>query len=246
MAKHSVIPLGDAAAYVEFSETLDLAVNAKTQRLAQAIRALNLPWLTDVVPTLGGVALHFDLQHVELPASPTMEIAEMVEACLAEGATSKLARPRLVEVPVCYAPVFGLDLALVANTLQLSEQRVIELHCAGEHRVLMMGFSPGQPYLGGLDPSLSLPRKTTPRTKVPAGSIAIANTQTVIYPFATPGGWSIIGRTPLQLFDVSRTPACLLAPDDRIQFVSIDEREFERLVGASKSASSEFAQGEKL
>jgi inhibitor of KinA len=108
-------------------------------------------------------------------------------------------------------------------------QDVQKLHATAKHRVLMVGFSPGQPYIGGLDPKLAVPRRPTPRTVMPAGSVAIANAQTAVYPYETPGGWSIIGRTPLKIFDPERDPPSLFTPGDRVRFIAIGKDEFDRL-----------------
>jgi KipI family sensor histidine kinase inhibitor len=134
-----------------------------------------------------------------------------------------------VEVPVCYEPVFALDLEEVSSLTKIAKPDIQRLHANSRHFVLMVGFSPGQPYIGGLDAKLSVPRRATPRTVMPAGSVAIANAQTAVYPYETPGGWSIIGRTPLRVFDPAREPASLFAPGDRVQFVPITRAEFEGL-----------------
>jgi KipI family sensor histidine kinase inhibitor len=131
---------------------------------------------------------------------------------------------------VCYAAEVAPDLAEVAERCGLTVQEFVARHCASPHRVLMVGFVPGHPYIGGLDPSLSVPRRATPRLKVAAGSIAIANAQTVIYPFTTPGGWNIIGRTPLRVFDAMRDPPAILAPGDRVKFIPIELEEYETLM----------------
>jgi inhibitor of KinA len=230
-----VLPLGDSAAYVEFSETLDLAVNAAAQTLAEGLRAQALPWCVDIVPTLGGVALHFDLDHAQLPAAPLPAIEKLVEHLILAGAATDLPPGRLLDIPVCYAPEYGLDLLEVAERVGMLPAEVVRRHTAAEHRVLMMGFVPGCPYMGGLDPALNLPRRLSPRTRVPQGSVAIANLQVVLYPFATPGGWHILGRTPRRLFVPERDPACLFAPRDRVRFVSIDAKEFEHLAAQEAS-----------
>jgi inhibitor of KinA len=224
-----VLPLGDSAAYVEFSDTLDLAVNAAAQQLAEGLRAQALPWCVDIVPTLGGVALHFDLEHAQLPAAPLEAIEHVVAQLLLRSETTPALPGRLLEVPVCYAPEYGLDLLEVAERVAMTPEEVVRRHTAVEHRVLMMGFVPGCPYMGGLDPALNLPRRLSPRTRVPQGSVAIANLQVVLYPFVTPGGWHILGRTPKRLFVPERSPACLFSPRDRVRFVSISGKEFERL-----------------
>jgi KipI family sensor histidine kinase inhibitor len=219
-----VVPLGDLAAYVEFSRTLDLEVNAVAQRLAAAIVARAVPGIRDVVPALGGVALHFD---PGFDGDVAKTAAELVELCMKKGLPDADDLGREVEVPVCYDAEFALDMGEITERLKISSEEVIERHVAGEYRVLMVGFSPGHPYIGGLDPSLSVPRRATPRAMVPAGSIAIANQQTVVYPYAISGGWNIIGRTPLVAFDASRGSPSLFAPGDRVRFYAIDRREFE-------------------
>jgi KipI family sensor histidine kinase inhibitor len=231
-----VLPLGDAAAYVEFSETLDLAINDAVQRLAAAVRARAVPWLQDVVPALGGLALHFDIDHPALPTVPLQAAAELVDECLKAGLPASEEVGRAVEVPVCYDTELALDLEEIAARVKLAPDEVARRHAAREYRVLMMGFSPGLPYLGGLDPALAVPRRATPRATVPAGSIAIANLQAVVYPYAIPGGWNVIGRTPLTVFDARRAPPSLFAPGDRVRFRPVTRAEYERLREARRGA----------
>lgn len=219
-------PLGDAAIFAEFSLELDLRVNETIQAVAQSLREMAPPWVRDVVPSLAGLALHLDLEHAQLPPAPMDAAAELLHA--ARKAAARTAAGRRVEVPVCYDPEFGLDLAEVAQRTGLDPGDVVRRHSASEHRVLMVGFAPGQPYIGGLDPRLAVPRRATPRTRVPAGAIAIANTQTVVYPFEIAGGWSILGRTPLRVFDPARDPPCLLLPGDRVRFRPISREAFEK------------------
>ena len=222
-----VIPLGDSAAYVEFSTTLDLEVNSVVQRLALAILKRKVPWIRDVVPALGGVALHFDPDSAEFPEQRPLEAAlELVNECLKQGLAAKEDPGREVELPVCYEPQFALDIAEVAKKAGLSSEEVASLHAGGAYRVLMMGFAPGHAYMGGLDAKLTVPRRASPRAIVPAGSVAIANEQTVVYPYAISGGWNVIGRTPKVLFDATRTRPSLLWPGDRVRFRAISVAEF--------------------
>ena len=223
-----IVPLGDCAAYVEFSDSLDLEVNAVVQRLAAALRSRALPWVRDVVPALGGVALHFDPSHPALPAAPLQEVAAAVEACLAAGLPAAEALGRQLEVPVCYDPELALDLDAIAERVKLAPEALARRHAAPEYHVLMMGFAPGLPHLGGLDPALEVPRRAEPRLVVPPGSIAIAGLQAVVYPYAIPGGWNVIARTPLTLFDARGDPPSLFRPGDRVRFVPISRAEFER------------------
>ena len=221
-----VVPLGDLAAYVEFSRTLDLEVNALVQRLAVAVQARNAPFIRDVVPALGGLALHFD---PEFEGNCVAVAAELVELCLKEGISTSADVLRTVQVPVCYEPEFALDLQEISQKTGLSREEIIERHSTGGYRVLMMGFAPGHAYMGGLDPRLAVPRRATPRAVVPAGSIAIANEQTVVYPYSISGGWNVIGRTPLTVFDTERQEPSLFASGDRVRFKPIDRAEFMKL-----------------
>jgi KipI family sensor histidine kinase inhibitor len=225
-----VIPLGDSAAYVEFSTTLDLEVNSVVQRLALVILKRKVPWIRDVVPALGGVALHFDTDSPEFPQQRPLEAAlELVNESLKQSLAAKEDPGREVELPVCYEPEFALDIAEVAKTAGVSTAEVASLHAGGEYRVLMMGFAPGHAYMGGLDAKLAVPRRASPRAIVPAGSVAIANEQTVVYPYAISGGWNVIGRTPMILFDATRSRPSLLWPGDRVRFRAITRAQFVEL-----------------
>jgi KipI family sensor histidine kinase inhibitor len=221
-------PLGDAAVYAEFGDQLDLETNQSLQALAVALRARSLPWIRDVVPALCGIAVHFDPYHPALPASVLEYFEQLLQEAF-KSASKFEGSGRIVEVPVCYDPVFGLDLNEISERTSVPSGEISKRHAKSQHLVLMVGFSPGQPYIGGLDPKLSVPRRATPRTVMPAGSVAIANAQTAVYPYETPGGWSIIGRTPLRVFDPAREPASLFAPGDRVRFIPIPRSEFERL-----------------
>lgn len=222
----AIIPLGDCAAYVEFSEKVDLEVNALVQRLAIAVQAKGLPWIRDVVPALGGLALHFDPDHAGVHGDALQAAANVVGDCLKEGLPESGEAQRVVDVPVCYAPEFAPDIEEVAQKVKLSVEEVALRHAGGEYRVLMIGFAPGHAYMGGLNPKLSVPRRASPRTLVAPGAVAIANDQTVVYPYAISGGWSVIGRTPLTVFDAGREPPSLFEPGDRVRFHAISKDEF--------------------
>jgi KipI family sensor histidine kinase inhibitor len=221
-------PLGDAAVYAEFGDQLDLETNQSLQALAVALRVREIPWIRDVVPALCGIAVHVDPYHPELPVS-VMEYFETLMQDAFKSASKFEDSGRIVEVPVCYDPEFGLDLKEISERTSVPPEEISKRHTKSQHLVLMVGFSPGQPYIGGLDPKLSVPRRATPRTVMPAGSVAIANAQTAVYPYETPGGWSIIGRTPLKVFDPLREPASLFAPGDRVRFIAITREQFEKL-----------------
>ncbi len=207
---------------------VDLELNRSLQALAVAIRARAVPWIRDVVPALCGIALHFDPFHAEFPDATLEYCGELLHECF-KSASKFEDSGRSVEVPVCYDLEFGLDSAEVSQKTSISIAEIARRHVKTSHWVLMVGFSPGQPYIGGLDPKLSVPRRATPRTRMPMGAVAIANAQTAVYPYETPGGWNIIGSTPLRVFDPARDPANLFAPGDRVRFIAVSRSEFEKL-----------------
>lgn len=204
-----------------------MEVNEALPALAHTLRARAPAWVREVVPALTGVAVHFDPEHADLPAAPLAAAEALVRECI--SAMPSRAAGRTIEVPVCYDPEFALDVVEVAEKSGIEPEQIAQRHSRAEHRVLMVGFSPGLPYIAGLDPALSLPRRATPRTRVPAGSVAIANLQTTVYPFETPGGWSVIGRTPLVLFDPARNAPSLFSSGDRVRFVPVSRADYARL-----------------
>jgi KipI family sensor histidine kinase inhibitor len=215
--------LGDAALLFEFGEVIDAGVNARVLAAWRAILALRLPGVLDVVPAYASLAVHFDPARVE-PGSLASLVCDACRSPVEQDET----RP-VVSVPVCYEAAFAPDMDEVCAHTGLSMEEVVARHTAVVYRVFFLGFTPGFPYLGGLDPRLAVPRRDTPRTRIEPGSVAIGGAQTGVYPGASPGGWHIIGRTPIRLFDHGRTPACLLAPGDRLRFVPVSADGFSRL-----------------
>ena len=226
LAPLGAVALGDCAVYVEFSKTLDLEVNCAVQRLAAMVHARALPWVRDVVPALGGVAIHFDPDHEAVGGDAMAAALNVVNECLKQGLPKGEDATRIVEVPVCYEPEFAPDLAQVAAAAKITPDEAVALHAGSEFRVLMIGFAPGHAYMAGLPAKLAVPRRAEPRAMVPAGSVAIANDQTVVYPYAISGGWNIIGRTPLPVFDAQREEPSLFAAGDRVRFKPISRAEF--------------------
>jgi len=222
----AVVPLGDCAAYIEFTGKLDLEVNALVLRLSAALQARKLPWMRDVVPALGGIALHYDPDHPQVHGDALEAAAIAVQECLKDDFAESGDTARTVEVPVCYEREFAPDIDEVAKQAKLSVEEVAARHAAGEYRVLMIGFAPGHAYMSGLDPKLSVPRRATPRALVAPGAVAVANEQTVVYPYAISGGWSVIGRTPLTVFDAGRSEPSLFAAGDRVRFRAVTADEF--------------------
>lgn len=231
----AIIPMGDAAVLVEFADHVDLAVNAAIQQIVARIRAATVPWVRDVVPAFASLAIHFDLER--LGEADTLQVVRtLIDTHGKSLTTGATVAPRQVEVPVCYGTEFALDLDAVAARTKLSAEQIATRHAAATYHVLMMGFAPGHPYLGGLDAKLAIPRRATPRPIVPAGSIAIANQQCVVYPYAISGGWNVIGRTPLRIFDAHRAEPSLFLPGDEVRFVAIDRARFDRVAAEAGTA----------
>ena len=211
-------PLGDSALLISFGESIDEEINEKVHALARAIEKAGFEWLVEVVPAYSSLAVIYDSALVDFESvKRAIEGIEIV---------SERFEGKLVEVPVVYGGEYGPDLEFVAKYNGLSVDDVIEIHSRPIYRVYFLGFLPGFAYLGGMDERIATPRLEKPRLKVPAGSVGIAGKQTGIYPLESPGGWRLIGRTPLRLFDPSKEPPTLLQPGDRVKFVPIDESEF--------------------
>jgi inhibitor of KinA len=227
-----VVPLGDGAVMAELTGALDLDANGAAHRIAAEVRRNAPDWVVDVIPALVTVTLHFAAENAaDAAARRNGATRLLLEAIERAGRARAVAPGRTVEIPVCYEAPHARDLAEIAAATGLAPPEVVRAHVGSPHRVLMIGFVPGQPYIGGLDPRLAVPRRATPRPRMERGAVAIANTQTAIYPFATPGGWSVVGCTPLALFDPGREPPSLLESGDAVRFVPIAAAEFERLAG---------------
>jgi len=231
----SLEALGDSAVILRFGDRLDAQINTQVHRAAALLAAAKVAGVREIVPAYASLTVQYDpafFSQVE-PAggdvSPFARIGERLLALLHDSRNEILQTARLIEIPVCYGAEFGPDLAVVVTHAGVSESEVIVLHSAAIYRVAMLGFAPGFPYLFGLNKSLHLPRRANPRIRVPAGSLAIGGQQTGIYPGELPGGWHLIGRTPLRLFDADRIPPALLAPADEVRFIAIDAVEFKRL-----------------
>lgn len=216
-------PAGDGALSVEFAPEISPAVNGRVRALLAALDATPPPGLLDLVPAYRTLLVIYD--PLALPHAALLERLRGLEA-----ATEGTPPPsRRVTIPVAYGGEFGPDLADVAAHAGLSPDEVIARHSAGRYLVYFLGFAPGFPYLGGLDPALATPRLAQPRTVVPAGAVGIGGEQTGIYPLATPGGWRIIGRTPLRLYDPAAPEPTLLRPGDELRPRPIDAAEFAAL-----------------
>ncbi len=212
---------GDAAVVAELGDSIDPATNLRVHALARAIDGHRVAGVVDLVPTYRSLLVNYD------PLRTTRPALEQEIATLAANLEEQPQQPpRVLEVPTVYGGEFGPDLAFVADYAGLPADEVVRIHSEPDYLIYMMGFTAGFPYLGGMSPTIAAPRLKTPRTGIPAGSVGIAQQQTGVYPAESPGGWQIIGRTPLRLFDPLRNPPVAVQAGEFIRFVPITETTF--------------------
>ncbi len=223
--EYTLFPLCEYAVTIRFSDRIDEAVNDIVHQTAARLQAERKEGIEEIAPAFSSLTVYYD----PLVAGSYADVCAWLHENIGRSEQAVRRSVRTVVIPVCYGGEFGPDLPDVARFHGISEDEVVKLHSAGRYRVYMIGFSPGFAYLGGLSPRLATPRRAVPRTKVPAGSVGIAGGQTGVYPLATPGGWQLIGRTPLRLFDPHREEPSLLAAGDIVEFRPIGAREFARL-----------------
>lgn len=232
-------PLGDSAILVQFGSEMNPDTHVKVRTLTAHLDAHPFDGLVECVPAFTSVTIFYDplrirqmhkeqrksMSSMEKEASPYQIVRSIVEE-LAAGLEQKTeAKPRVVDIPVCYGGELGPDLEAVAEYHGLSTHDVIDIHSQAEYLVYMIGFAPGFPYLGGMSEKIATPRHASPRLSIAAGSVGIAGKQTGVYPISTPGGWQIIGRTPVDLFQPEQNPPTLLQSGDIVRFkpISLDE-----------------------
>jgi len=226
---------GDRALVVEFGDRIDRALSNEVLRLDASVRSSRLSGLVETVPTFRSLMVHYD------PVATTFADLERAITSLLDCQPGPRAAATLWRVPVCYENSFAPDLGEVANRTGLAPSEVVARHSSTSYHVYMLGFLPGFPYLGDLPRELELPRRADPRLRVPAGSVSIATTLTAIYPYESPGGWHLIGATPVRLFDPARSRPALLKPGDEVQFQPIDPANFASIRKAVDSGSYEVA-----
>ncbi len=223
----NIVAHGDRCLVIRFGNGIDVATGRRCAVAANALRNAAIRGVSDIVPTFDTVAVHYlparfaantSRRHLEIEIERVLHRTDLDDPHATGGS--------VIKIPVCYGGEYGPDLSDVAQRIGVSEDEVVALHSGTPLHVFMLGFAPGAPFTGVLDERFALPRRATPRTAIPAGSVGVANRQTFIYPNQLPGGWNIIGRTPLTLFDPMREPATTVAPGDSVQFVPISEQEF--------------------
>ena len=223
--KPTISPVGDRAISIDFGQVIDPTINRHIRQTIERIKELQLDGIIELVPTYCALLVEYDAMLYSYS-----EICNIIEPTLEEGMTNTTNElVTVVEVPTVYGGEFGPDLSFVASHNHLSEDEVISIHSGTDYLVYMLGFIPGFSYLGGMDSRIATPRLSSPRTVIPAGSVGIAGEQTGTYPSDSPGGWQIIGRTPVTMYDMSKAQAALLKAGDYVRYVPIDESEFHRI-----------------
>jgi inhibitor of KinA len=230
---YNIYPCGEHAVTIGYGNTIDDDVNAHVLRLFGQLKQQNITGVLDVIPAYSSITVVYDVGVVKKAFPNTTaynSIAQILNRMEEQpDAVEGIETGNLVRIPVCYDATFGIDLEEVARQKKLSPQTMVQLHTNKTYRVFMLGFLPGFAYMGTVDEQLATPRLSTPRINVKQGSVGIAGKQTGIYPYESPGGWNIIGQTPIKMFDVNRPVAALLQPGDSVQFYPITMQEFEHL-----------------
>lgn len=227
-------PLGDSAIVVQLSTNIHPTVHQKIIQLTEIIEKDPFTGFIEVVPSYNSVTIYYNPIKIYQTYTKKFitvyeKVSGFIENYLKQLGDTPNVEKRLIEVPVVYGGTYGPDLEEVARSNNLSTDEVIAIHSKPEYLVYMIGFAPGFPYLGGMNESIATPRKETPRPSIPSRSIGIAGKQTGIYTLETPGGWQIIGRTPLNLFSPKKNPPSLLKSGDKIRFVPITSSEYEEI-----------------
>lgn len=213
--------IGDKSLLIEFANDISEEINHKVRKMMISINDKKLGFIKEIIPTYRSLKIDYDPLIINY--DDMIKIFENIEKkiCLTIPESSNI-----IEIPVCYGNKYGEDLKEVAKYSNLTKEEVIKIHTENEYLIYMIGFTPGFPYLGGMSELISMPRLEKPRIKISNGSVGIAGNQTGIYPQDSPGGWQIIGKTPVKLFDLSKENPVLLNAGDYIKFVSISEFEF--------------------
>ncbi len=226
---YRIFPLGDCAITVDFGNCIDETINKEVIARFNQLQQQPLPGMIETVPAYSSLSVYYDIMKLKKKVPPQQTVYEwmrqQLEERLQQPVQQNQIKERLLHIPVCYDEEFAGDIQHLASTKNISVDEVIQIHTAKQYKVYMLGFMPGFAYMGELDEKIAMARKPQP-VKIAAGSVGIAGKQTGIYPLASPGGWQIIGKTPLKLFDVEMEEPTLLRAGDRVQFYSITTNDF--------------------
>src|SRR5215203_729595 len=227
---YNIFALGDSALTLDFGNTIDSNVNNYLLQLFNHFKRKKIAGLVDIVPAYSSLSFHYNVFTVRQSNSTNLAafeiIKQTIEKELEHDLVQEIRPQRKMSIPVCYSGGFAPDIEFIALEKNISIEKIVQVHTEQLYTVYMIGFLPGFPYMGEVNDSITVPRRNEPRAKLAAGSVGIAGKQTGIYPLESPGGWQIIGRTPLKIFDKEKNDPVLLQPGDEVQFYSISEYEF--------------------
>jgi inhibitor of KinA len=230
MPEYKIFPLGDIAVTIDYGNLVNEELNKKIIRLFQEISAQPFDGMIEAIPAYSSLTVFYNFHQIrsKIPWQISVQgwVKEKFEELISEEFEQASLSTILHRIPVCYDPEFGNDLPYLSGQKNISVSDIIQIHCSKKYRVYMLGFLPGFAYMGEVDERIAVSRKLQP-TSIIAGSVGIAGKQTGIYPLNSPGGWQILGRTPLKLFDPTKTEPCLLRAGDEVEFFSITKDEFE-------------------
>lgn len=226
MQNVKIMTAGDSSILIQFGNAIDPDINAKIAATVQLMKEQHIEGVVDIIPAFCSLLINYDPRVISYDEMKT-RMEKILSVEIAAGARKK----KVYEIPVCYGGEFGPDLSTIAEHAGLSEQEVINIHSSTDYLIYMLGFLPGFTYLGGLDERIHTPRLANPRIRIPAGSVGIGGSQTGIYPMDSPGGWQLMGMTPVKTYDPDREVPILVEAGDYIRFVPVDRAEYDRIKG---------------
>jgi KipI family sensor histidine kinase inhibitor len=226
------LPAGDRALSVEFGNAISRDISSRVRAFYMAIEGQGVPGVLELVPTYRAILVYYDPLVVAYS-----DLVDRLESLEAAQAAAPPSAPAIVEIPTVYGGEYGPDLEHVSQHCGLPQDEVVRIHAGTDYLIYMMGFTPGFPYLGGMSERIATPRLQTPRTIIPAGSVGIAEKQTGVYPIESPGGWQLIGRTPVRLFEPGRDPPVMVEAGDYLRFVPVTEDTFKQIERQVRSGS---------
>lgn len=221
MKKAKILTAGDSALLIEFEQKIAPEINAQITAFVHLLKEQHIEGVTDLIPAFASLLINYDPRVIGYK-----DLKARIEELLKIEVSEEASEARVFEIPVCYGGEYGPDIANIAENAGLSEQEVIDIHYSKDYLIYMLGFLPGFVYLGGLDERIHTPRLANPRISIPAGSVGIAASQTGIYPLNSPGGWQLLGMTPVKTYDPERETPILVEAGDYIRFVPVTEEEF--------------------